>query len=114
MHYLSGLKEVFQKLLKVVAYNVLGKHKSLNYRSLVKNMLKTLSYMGWNMSLKLHFLHSHLDVFTSKCGYVSDEHDERFHKDVSVVEKLYQGQWSQGMLINYCWQLKRQTQLHTR
>jgi len=79
MHYSSGLKEVFQKLLKVVAYNCLGKHKSPNYKAVVKNMLKTFGYMGWNMLLKLHFPRSHLDVFTSKFGYVSDEHDERFH-----------------------------------
>ena len=105
---------MFQKLLKVVAYNFLGKHKSPNDRTLVEKMLKTFSYTGWNMPLKLHFLHSHLDVFTSKFGYVNDEHDERLHKDVTTVEKLYQGQWSQGMIIDYCWQLKRQTQLHTR
>jgi len=65
--------------LKVVAYNFLGKHKSPNYRTLVENMLKTFSYKGWNMSLKLHFHRSHLGVFTSKFGYVIDEHDERFH-----------------------------------
>jgi len=39
MHYSSGLKEVFQKLWKVVAYNFLGIHKSPNYRTLVENML---------------------------------------------------------------------------
>jgi hypothetical protein len=57
MHYSSGLKEVFQKLLKVAAYNFLGKCKSPNYRTLVGNMLKTFSYTGWSMLLKLHFLH---------------------------------------------------------
>jgi hypothetical protein len=99
---------------EVVVYKFLGKHKSPNYRTLVENMLKTFRNMGWNMSIKLHFLRSHLDVFTSKIGYVIDEHDECFYQDFSTVEKYCQGKWSQTMLIDYCWQLKRETQLHTR
>ena len=31
------------------------------------------------MSLKIHFLHSHLDFFPESCGEVSVEHGERFH-----------------------------------
>ena len=37
--------------------------------------------------LKLHFLRSHLDFFTEKFVTVSDEHDERFHQDISHIEK---------------------------
>jgi hypothetical protein len=33
--------------------------------------------MGVNMSFKIHFLHSHLDL-----GSTSDEQGERFHHDV--------------------------------
>jgi len=43
------------------------------------------------MSLKIHFLHSHLDFFPESCGAVSDEHGERFHQDISSMEKSYQG-----------------------
>ena len=32
------------------------------------------------MSLKIHFLHSHLDFFPENLGDVSDEHGERFHQ----------------------------------
>ena len=42
------------------------------------------------MSLKIHFLHSHLDFFPENCGEVSDEHGERFHEDISSKEKRYQ------------------------
>ncbi|UYV84383.1 hypothetical protein LAZ67_X001983 [Cordylochernes scorpioides] len=42
------------------------------------------------MSLKIHFLHSHLDFFPNNLGAVSDEHGERFHQDISSMEKRYQ------------------------
>ncbi|UYV63953.1 hypothetical protein LAZ67_2006122 [Cordylochernes scorpioides] len=47
--------------------------------------------LGCNMSLKIHFLHSHLDFFPDNLGAVSDEHGERFHQDISGMEKRYQG-----------------------
>ncbi|UYV78677.1 hypothetical protein LAZ67_16002346 [Cordylochernes scorpioides] len=47
--------------------------------------------LGCNMSLKIHFLHSHLDFFPDNLGAVSDEHGERFHQDISSMEKRYQG-----------------------
>ena len=43
------------------------------------------------MSLKIHFLHSHLDFFPDNLGDVSDEQGERFHQDISVIEIRYQG-----------------------
>ncbi|UYV64609.1 hypothetical protein LAZ67_3001303 [Cordylochernes scorpioides] len=43
------------------------------------------------MSLKIHFLHSHLDFFPDNLGAVSDEHGERFHQAISSMEKRYQG-----------------------
>jgi hypothetical protein len=59
------------------------------------------------MSLKVHFLDSHLDFFPENLGVVSDEHGERFHQDISNMEKRYQGKWSPSMLADYCWILKR-------
>jgi hypothetical protein len=55
------------------------------------------------MSLKIRFLHSHLDFFSQNLGAVSDEHGERFHKNIAVMEKRYQGKWSVNMLSDYCW-----------
>ncbi|UYV75986.1 hypothetical protein LAZ67_13002030 [Cordylochernes scorpioides] len=62
---------------------------------------------GCNMSLKIHFLHSHLDFFPDNLGAVSDEHGERFHQAISSMEKRYQGKWSPAMLADDCWALKR-------
>jgi hypothetical protein len=50
------------------------------------------------MSLKVHFLGSHLDFFPENLGAVSDEHGERFHQDIYKMEKRYQGKWSLSML----------------
>ena len=63
--------------------------------------------MGCNMSLKIHLLDSHLDLFPENLGAVSDEHGERFHQDISVMESRYQGRWSAAMLADYCWTLQR-------
>jgi hypothetical protein len=59
------------------------------------------------MSLKVHFLVSHLNYLTENLGAVSDEHGERFHQDISNMEKRYQGKWSLSMLADYCWTLMR-------
>ena len=47
--------------------------------------------MGCRMSLKIHFLHSHLDFFSPNLGDVSDEHGERFHLEMMIMERRYQG-----------------------
>jgi len=56
------------------------------------------------MSLKIHFLDSHLDFFPDNLGAVSDE---RFHQDISALEKRYQGQRNARMLCDYRWTMKR-------
>jgi hypothetical protein len=52
-------------------------------------------------------LDSHLDFFPDNLGAVSDEHGERFHQDVSALEKRYHGQSSLTMLYEYSWTMKR-------
>jgi hypothetical protein len=85
----------------------LGNHKAQNYHETVSDLLTAYKAMGCNMSLKLRFLDSHLDLFPENLGAVSDEHRERFHQDISNMVKQYQGKWSLSMLADYCWTLKR-------
>ncbi|UYV75878.1 hypothetical protein LAZ67_13001645 [Cordylochernes scorpioides] len=40
-------------------------------------------------------------------GAVSDKNGERFHQDISSMEKRYQGKWCPGILADYCCTLKR-------
>ncbi|UYV74872.1 hypothetical protein LAZ67_12001574 [Cordylochernes scorpioides] len=70
--------------------NFLGNVKVENYRDIVNDLLLSYKALGCNMSLKIHFLQSHLDFFPDNLGAVSDEHGERFHQDLSSMEKRYQ------------------------
>ena len=91
----------------IVSTNFLGNARAENYKELIEDMLSVYHRIGCNMSLKIHFLHSHLDFFPDNCGMVSDEHGERFHQDIATMEKRYQGNWSISMLADYCWTLPR-------
>lgn len=94
---------------KSVCNNFLGNKKAVNYKQLVNELIKAYENMHCNMSLKLHFLHSHLDFFPQNLGAVSDEQGERFHQDIATMEKRYSGRWNEGMLADYCWNIIRVT-----
>lgn len=55
------------------------------------------------MSLKIHFLHAHLEFFLDNCVYVIDEHRKRFHQAIVGIEARYERKWSPSMLADYCW-----------
>ncbi|UYV78673.1 hypothetical protein LAZ67_16002341 [Cordylochernes scorpioides] len=76
--------------IRNVCKNFLGSVKVENYRDIFNDLLIFYKALGCNMSLKIHFLHSHLDFFPDNLGAVSDEHGERFHQDISSMEKRYQ------------------------
>jgi len=92
---------------KRICKDFLGNHKAVNYQDVVRDLLTSYKAMGCNMSLKIHFLESHLDFFPENLGEVSDKHGERFHQDIMTMEKQYQGKWTSRMLADYCWTLKR-------
>ena len=55
----------------------------------------------------MHFLLSNLGLFLENLGDVSDEQDEQFHEDIKTVEERYQGRWDIKMMVDYCWNKKR-------
>ena len=83
----SAAWTVFVLIIK----NFLGNYKASNYVELVTNMLSSFKDLGCNMSIKVHYLHSHLDHFSKNLGDLSEEHGERFHQDIRVMEEWYQG-----------------------
>ena len=87
--------------------NFLGNKKAGNHEDLVGNMLSAFRYLGCKMSIKVHFLFSHLDKFPDNLGAVNDEQGERFHQDLMAVEEPYQGRGDRHMLADYCWSIKR-------
>jgi len=73
---------------KEVITKFLGYNKDPNYKQIVRRMLKAFEALGCLMSLKVHFLHSHLDYFPENLGDVSEEQGERFHQDIKEMEKI--------------------------
>jgi len=55
--------------------------------------------MGCNMSLKIHFLESHLDFIPENLDEVSDYHCESFHQDIMAMKS---GTKASGPQV--CWQ----------
>jgi len=90
-----------------ICKDFLGNHKAANYQDVLQDLLTLYKAMGSNMSLKIHFLESHLDFFPENLGEVSDKQGERFQLDILAIEKRYQGKWTSSMLADYCWTLKR-------
>jgi hypothetical protein len=93
--------------LRNVVNGFLGNSKSDNYKQLVHDLLLRYKQLGCRMSLKLHFLHSHLDFFSDNMGDISEQHGERFHQDIKVMEERYQGRWNASMMGDYVWNLMR-------
>ena len=63
------------------------------------NILDQLIFStGVNMSLKINFLHSHLDYFPENLCDESDEHGERFHQQMKVMKTRYQGFSNEAMM----------------
>lgn len=104
---MTGLERNAWQVFRGVVNGFLGNNKSENYQDLVEKLVKTYQGQGCRMSIKLHFLHSHLDFFRPNLGAVSEEHGERFHQDIMVMEKRYQGRWDEAMMGDYVWGLVR-------
>ena len=95
------------RAFKSIIQNFLGNHRSPDYEHVVEELLHSFKALGARMSIKMHFLSSHLDYFPDNCGDLSEEQGERFHQDIRVMEERYQGRWDVNMLADYCWCLKR-------
>ena len=83
-----------------VMKNFLGNKKTGNHEDLVGNMLLAFHDLGCKISIKMHFLFSHLEKFPDNLGDVSDEQGERFHQTLMAVEERYQGRWDRHMLAD--------------
>ncbi|GFS84833.1 uncharacterized protein TNCV_2957201 [Trichonephila clavipes] len=75
----------------LVMSNFLGKKRFDDHVELVESMLSNLKELGYNMSIKIHFLHSHLDRFPQNLSDFSEEQGERFHQDLRTMEERYKG-----------------------
>jgi hypothetical protein len=104
---LIGAEKEAWLAFKDVVSNFLGNFRSPTYIIKVETLLSAFQKMGCNMSLKIHFLHSHLDFFPENLGAVSDEHGERFHQDIATIENRYTSKWSRAVIADYCWTIAK-------
>ena len=74
-----------------VVRNFIGNRKAENYEQMERRLLRSYHQLGCNMSIKIHFLFSHLEQFPDNLGDFSDEQDERFHQDLKMMEERYKG-----------------------
>ena len=104
---LSDKEKAAWQFFEKVSNGFLGNFNAGDFRELVQDLMDSYEHLGCNVSLNMHFLFSHLDFFLLNCGDVIDEHGERFHQDISVMEHRYKGKWSAAMLGGYFWTMKR-------
>lgn len=93
-----------------IVQGFLGNNRDPNYRAIVSDLLRNYNAIGARLSLKMHFLKSHMDVFPENLGHFSDEHGEKFHQDMMAIENRFSGQRVKNeMLGEYCWSLLRES-----
>ena len=56
-----------------VVQSFLGNCKADNYKDIVQKLLDNFQALGINMSIKVHFLHSHLNRIPENLSDVSEE-----------------------------------------
>lgn len=71
---MNDLESLAWKSFVAVTQNFLGNHKADNYVQLVEEMLVRFRDLGCNMSIKIHYLNSHLDQFQHNLGDLSEKH----------------------------------------
>ena len=76
-------KKAWLSFAEVVS-KFLGNTKDSDYKTIVENMLACFETFGCRMSLKVYFLHAHLDYFRQNLGGMSEEHGKRFHQDIKA------------------------------
>ena len=83
-HFVASMNEIEScawSSFVLAVKKFLGDKKADNYTQLVEDMLFHFNRLGCNMSVEVHYLHSHLDRFPENLGDLSEEHGERFHQD---------------------------------
>ena len=68
---MNKTKENALQLFNEAVKHFLGNRKSPIYENIVNDMLNKIHKLSCNMSIKLHYLHSHIDLFPENLGTVS-------------------------------------------
>jgi len=85
---LTTLVKMLGGHLTAVVENFLGYFKAPNYYDLSKQLLNSYEKLRYNMSVKVHFLHSHVNYFPENLRSNDKEQGESFHQDIKTIEKI--------------------------
>lgn len=107
MHWIL-LNSAWMSLKPTIA-NFLGNHRNSQYRKVVYDLMKNFRQLGARMSVKMHFLRSHLNYYIfQKNVETSVENRVSAFSKISVLWrnpiKVYE---NVNFLADYCWCLKR-------
>jgi len=75
-----------------VVTSFLGNRRAFNYKELAEELLSSYQKLGCNMSVKIHFLSSHVDFFPE-------------NQDTAAMDDRYKRKWSASMFVDYCFTL---------
>ena len=67
-----------------VVKDLLENKRADNCKKLMAELLSSFQNLGCYMSIKVHYLKSHLDSFPKNLGSVSDEQGERSHQSYGM------------------------------
>lgn len=93
--------------VKEVITRLLGKKRSGAYGPFLEGMMRSFEQLNVHMSLKIHYLHCHIEYFLQQMSTESDEHGERFHQIAAVMEARYKGKKLDALLGDLCWWLNK-------
>lgn len=99
IHFLHSYFDFFPQNLDVTIFFLEENIQSILQ---IQSIYVWLVRRTWLISLKKEVIY----LWASLVG-MSDKHGERFHQDISSMEKRYQRIWSTSMIADYCWTLKR-------
>lgn len=68
-------------------------------------MISAFENINVHMSLKIHLLYAHYDLFEKQLPTESDEQGEKFHQSIMEMESRYKGKKLDSMLADFCWSI---------
>jgi hypothetical protein len=69
---------------------------------MVTDLVQSYNAMWCNMSVKVHFLDSHFDLFPENRGAMSNIQGEGFHREICIMGKPYRERWNPSVVTDYC------------
>ena len=86
---IAGAKKLRITTFRMIVERFLGNHGRDDYTMMVSSLIESYEKLGCHMSMKLHFLHSHLDFFQDNLGNVNNVLNSAFLNSSYVMFFLF-------------------------